>query len=193
MTQQYSKAHLAAFLDTVIQKGLANTNTAAGWKAACGRILEDVADQDDVRSVDVPTAIKRYHNKHPGELAPSSLKEYERRLGIVIKEFVSYANDPAGYKARGRPPVKNSEGRVNGARRKPAQSTHSKEQSSAAGQEAVATRPQPIAGLSLEFPMRPDFLAQVVVPRDMKADEARRFTRFILTLAHDYSPPEESR
>ena len=39
--------------------------------------------------------------------------------------------------------------------------------------------------------MRPDFLAQVVIPRDMKVVEARRFSRFILTLAQDYQPPDE--
>ena len=188
MTQQYSKAQLGKFLDTITQKGLVNTNTAAGWKAAYARILEDVADQDDVRSVDMPTAIKRYHNKHPGELAPSSLKEYERRLGVVIKEFISYANDPAGYKARGRSPTKNSDVRPNKSQRK---AGLAKEQPEAVGQQSMVARPQPIAGLSLEFPMRPDFLAQVIVPRDMNAAEARRFTRFILTLAHDYMPPKE--
>jgi len=36
--------------------------------------------------------------------------------------------------------------------------------------------------------MRPDFLAQVVIPRDMKVDEAKRLSRFILTLALDFQP-----
>lgn len=52
----------------------------------------------------------------------------------------------------------------------------------------MAVRPGAIAGLSLEFPMSPDFLAQIVVPRDMKAGEARRLSRFIMALAHDYEP-----
>jgi hypothetical protein len=54
-------------------QSLLNANTARGWTAACVRILEDVADTDDTRKIDVPTAIKRYHNKHPGDLKGNSL------------------------------------------------------------------------------------------------------------------------
>ncbi|MCI0749845.1 MAG: hypothetical protein L0Y32_04785, partial [Nevskiales bacterium] len=102
MSHDFSKAGLVRFLDTVARKGMVNANTVSGWRAACTRILEDVADGDDVRKTDPKTAVIRYNNRHSGELASSSLKEYERRLGVVINEFANYTSDPAGYKRKGR-------------------------------------------------------------------------------------------
>ena len=102
MDQQFSKNALLTFLETVVRQGLVNSNTAAGWKAAFSRILEDVPDQEDVRKIDVPTAIKRYHNKHPGELKPTSLKEYERRLVVLVDAGVDRSSGEVGGSERGR-------------------------------------------------------------------------------------------
>lgn len=37
--------------------------------------------------------------------------------------------------------------------------------------------------LCLDFPLRPDFMAQVVVPKDMTSAEAKRLRGFLLSLA----------
>lgn len=37
--------------------------------------------------------------------------------------------------------------------------------------------------LTLDYPLRPDFLAQVVIPRDLTTEEARRLVAFLLALA----------
>jgi hypothetical protein len=50
---------------------------------------------------------------------------------------------------------------------------------------ASATGP----GISLDYPLRPDLLAQVVVPRDLTVEEARRMGAFLVTLAADFRPP----
>jgi hypothetical protein len=39
--------------------------------------------------------------------------------------------------------------------------------------------------LRLPFPLRPTFLAHVVIPRDLTKDEAKRLAMFIDALAHD--------
>ena len=83
----YSKASLMRFFDVVVDQGLMNPNTARGWSAACSRILEDIPDANDVRSIDVLTAVKRYHNKHPGQLKGTVLKEYQRRLTTALADF----------------------------------------------------------------------------------------------------------
>jgi hypothetical protein len=44
--------------------------------------------------------------------------------------------------------------------------------------------------LCLDFPMRPDFLAQIVVPRDMTKREAERLSAMIVTLSIADSNPE---
>ena len=43
----------------------------------------------------------------------------------------------------------------------------------------------PTPGLALSYPLRPDFLAQVVIPRDMTVSEARRLSAFVMTLTVD--------
>ncbi len=43
--------------------------------------------------------------------------------------------------------------------------------------------------ISLEYPLRPDLLAQVVIPRDLTVEEARRMGAFLVTLAVDFRPP----
>lgn len=157
---------------------------------ACTRILEDVADGDDVRALDdLSSAVTRYNNRHSGELSPSSLKEYRRRSELAISQFTSYVNDPTGYKGYGRGLPK-----ANGDRRpRTERSAIKKSVVEEPTKKDLAEPPrQGTPGLSLEFPMRPDFLAQVVIPRDMKVVEAKRFSRFILTLAQDYQPPDEA-
>jgi hypothetical protein len=158
---------------------------ASEWPYKFSSVLEDVADTDDVRTVDVATAIRRYHNKHPGELKGTVLKEYERRLKLALADFVQYTDEPTSYKGRGRGPSNSNDGG------RPPRKAKNQTVTPATGHlsiEGAAPKLTAVAGLSLEFPMRADFLAQVVVPRDMKADEARRLSRFIMTLALDYEP-----
>ena len=49
----------------------------------------------------------------------------------------------------------------------------------------VPARPD---GIALEYPLRPDLLAQVVVPRDLTVEEAHRMGAFLVTLAVDFRP-----
>ena len=185
MSSDFSKNPLMKFLDTVVAKGLMNANTVAGLKAACSRILDDLAATDDVRGVDVNTAVVRYNNRNPGSLSPNSLAEYQRRVSRAISDFVSWVENPASFKPRAR-----------GASGKNGRKTES-----ASGGRAAANHPDtslPVAhaasppptstGLPLSYPLRPDFLAQVVIPRDLTAEEARRLGAFLMTLAADFRP-----
>lgn len=185
MQDSYSKASLLKFLDTLADKGLANANTASSYKVSSNKILGDLSPEEeaDVRRVDVETAIRRFNNRNPGLLSPKSLAEYQRRVTNVIKEFVRYTENPAAYKTAGKtaPPKKaESSGKPND-RPKPTGDF-------AAPTHATPQFTPPSSGLSLSYPLRPDFLAQVVIPRDMKSDEARRLSAFVMTLATDFSP-----
>jgi hypothetical protein len=46
--------------------------------------------------------------------------------------------------------------------------------------------PDPAGDIALAYPLRPDLLAQVVVPRDLTVEEARRMGAFLVTLAVDF-------
>lgn len=183
MSTDYSKGALLKFLGTVVAQGLMNANTAGGLKAACSKILDDLAEGDDVRSVDVNTAVIRYNNRNPGALSPNSLAEYQRRVTRAIADFVSWRDDPMGFK-----PKRKGTSTRNGKRTEP----RSDRQILAPRPETPAHPGSPTAptslGLPLSYPLRPDFLAQVVIPRDLTAEEARRLGAFLLTLAVDFRP-----
>jgi len=191
----YSKSAFMKFLVMLGTQGLLNPSTAAGWAVACSRLLEDIKDGDDVRRVDPAAAIKRYHNKHPGELKGTVLKEYQRRLTYALGDFVKYNDDPTGYAGRGRGPTKDTPS-TKSTKQKAKKKVPLVEVPITATAPAAASSP-PISrrdanstDLFFDYPLRSDFLAQVVVPRDLKTDEARRLCGFIMTLAADYQPKE---
>lgn len=182
--QSYTRDGLIKFTELLGSKGLANTNTAGAMKVAVSRILSDLSPEEeaDVRKVDVPTAIRRYNNKNPNALSPKSLAEYQRRVATAIREFVRYVDNPPGYTAIGREPKtgKSDNGERSVSRKKQAPERRPADTPTVPPVSASS-------GLSLAFPLRSDFLAQVVVPRDLKTDEAKRLAAFIATLAIDYS------
>jgi hypothetical protein len=184
MHSDFSKQALLRFLDTVTAKGLMNANTAGGMKAACLKILDDVADAEDVRPIDVNTAVIRYNNRNPGILSPNSLAEYQRRVSRAIQDFVRWTENPAAFRPRGRSAAaKNKNGKE-----VEANPVEPEAHTPLASPPHVASPPASSAGLPLSYPLRPDFLAQVVIPRDLTAEEARRMGAFLLTLAADFRP-----
>lgn len=186
MEEDFSRAALLSFLDFLENRGLANTNTAQGVRVAVTKILADLSSEEesDVRKIDVSLAIRRFNNKNPNLLSPSSLAEYQRRVILAIREFVSYRANPTGYTGIARGAGTKSDG----ADRTALKRKRSAEQSDSATEAPAPTTASGSTGLSLSFPLRSDFLAQIVVPRDLKTDEARRLTAFISTLAVDYAP-----
>jgi hypothetical protein len=184
MDAEFTKAGLKTFFDTAQAQNLYNQNTLGSWKSAFTKVLGDVLDNTDVRTIDLKTAIRRYNNANPGVLSPASLQAYEKRLAIVIDEFTKYQTDPAAFKGRGRSPTAPGSPKRVDTKITPKTGVANIQESS----DTVVAMGYATPGLSLEFPMRTDFLAQIVVPRDMKHAEAVRFTRFIMALAQD---PEE--
>jgi len=191
MDADYSKAALLRFIETTRRQGLYNTNTADGYRAAATRLLEDLADGDDVRDVDVDAAVAKYHNRHPGELTPGSLRTYENRLRRVLAEFVKYTEAPADYKPRVRRLA-----RTKGVREAVSalglavvgrgDLTASEAAIAGTGDVFDSTGPSPSPSLVMNYPLRDNFMAQVVLPRNLTTEEARRLCAFIRTLAADF-------
>lgn len=189
--EKLNKAGLIQFVEMITEKGWINPNTGGGWKAAVTKILGDVDANEDVRKIDVSTAIRRYNNLHPGELAPASLLQYEKRVKQAIDQYQSYVADPTKYKAPARPitatPAKKAE-----KADKTAQRTNSAVSDAVIIDVSPTQPPQPKplylateANLVMPFPLRSDYLAQVVIPRDMTKAEAQRLCAFIQTLAQE--------
>jgi hypothetical protein len=184
-----SKRALMEFIDSAVNKGRLNKNTGAGIRAACKKILEQVNPDEDVQKIDVAAQIVQYNNRHPNELSGESLRVYESRVKTAIETFVQSQTDPTGYKM----PGKSSGGR-NGkaATRRPA-ARDEKAGGSLEEESPVLHQPAPPlaraaateTSLALPFPLRPTFLAQVVVPRDLTKEEAKRLAAFLDAIAQE--------
>jgi hypothetical protein len=214
----YSRAALARFIEFVVVKGLVHPATAQGWRVATTKVLEELSPEEtaDVRRIDVERTFKDFLNRYPGRLSPASVGEYRRRVGRAIEEFTRWMEDPGSYAFRptaraqersrkeargrsGRAPegaggtalenetdgtaVGGGSGSSQGMRagERPA-STWSSYGPSAAGPAG------PHLSTTFDYPLRPDLMAQVMVPRDLTVEEARRMGAFLVTLAADFRP-----
>jgi hypothetical protein len=186
-----NKAGLIQFVTMITDKGWINGNTGGSWKAALGKILGDVPSDQDVRTIDVDTEIRRFNNLHPGELSPASLDAYGKRIKLSISNYLRYVDEPTKYKPPARSPVTNGAGKKP---EKPKNDVSKVDVADVAVLERIPPSPPPQparpetfiateANLAMPFPLRPGYLAQIVIPRDMTKAEAGRLCAFIQTLA----------
>lgn len=184
-----NKTDVMSFIDYSIKKGLVNANTGGGWKSAASKILEDFAEDDDLSNIDVQSEVLRYNNRHPGLLSPDSLNQYQKRVITILAELTKYQNNPTTYKGVLRGPVApKPEG---GKESKKSSASTTKQlpppDVPAIQNEAPQHRLSAVteSSLMMPFPLRSNFLVQIIVPRDMTKDEAARLCTFITALGHD--------
>ncbi len=188
MNADYSKTNFLQFLSWIGDKGDVKPETARTWRVAAAKLLDELtpAEEADVRTIDVNLAAHRAFNRDPGSLTSSSLNLYRQRVGLAIREFERWVQDPAGYRAR----VMNGKSRgkpVNGKTSKPNSSGASAKQ-----KPTDASVPNTIPasdGLTLTIPLRAgSFVVRVTVPGDLTVKEARKIGTNILTVADDFDP-----
>lgn len=201
MDAAFTKAGLFRFLGIAERQGIYNANTLGGLRSAATKLLSDLDDNDSLQNFDAHASMMRYHNKNPGELRATVLGEYVRRMNRLLRYFEEYNRNPAGFRPRGRAPVGPTGGNnQRSSKSKPTKATKAAtEEKRKEGSiiEGVATRldsptkmlkgPGP-EQLGLSYPLRDDFLVQLLLPRDITLDEARRVGAFIQTLARDFKP-----
>lgn len=188
----YSKEAFLKFLDYVSDKGLIKFQTVRGWRSAALKLMADLseAEEGDVRTIDLDLAVHRTANRDSVSVSPESLNTYRNRVALALQEFTSWRDDPATYKPRGlngKSRTKSSNNaKSSNNERMTSQERVSKGTSKASEKREAETLVS--SGLTLSFPLRSDFLAQVVIPRDLTAIEAKRLGAFLLTIAVDYQP-----
>lgn len=177
-----TKANVLKFIDFQISKGLVNVNTGNARKAACNKLLEALGNDDDLTNVDVRSEVLKFNNRHPGQLSPDSLGTYEKRVTSTLNEFKKYREDPTGYKG-----VTGRQTSTNGKTDKKAKSSDATEitviDMPPAAPKQMPTSAVTDTSLMMPFPLRPTFLAQLIIPRDLTKDEAARLCAFIQALA----------
>ncbi len=190
MVTDLSKDALIAFIESMERRGTLPAKKTKVWLTAIRAMLTDLspAEDADIRKLDVESAFQRVYNKSPTKYGPATLQEYRVRINRAISEFERWAADPSGYKYSG-PSVDRD--KMNARKEAKASALNSPQTGPPKKVRADSPPPAQSNGLALQYPLRPDFLAQVLIPRDLKADEARRIAAFIKTLATDFSPTDE--
>jgi len=177
MTDKTGKSFLE-FLDRAAEKGWLNKNTAAGYRAACQRVLEVEKDWEgvDVSSLDVDSIIRRFVNLRGGDYSPGSLETYKSRFRTALETYLEWAEDPSAWK----PPTTSR--RKRGER--PTMPAQGGESADLKPPKHQLSAPTPRDGMiTYPFPLRGDTDVQLVLPRDLKPDEAKRLVAFVNALA----------
>jgi hypothetical protein len=174
----YSYEDLQEFLQYAGEKGLVKENTARTWRSATKKVFSvlDEEERNDVRKIDLQSAFQRFVNKSGTDYAPSSLKAYRSRTKTAVESFLEWKQDPSAWSWNGR----------QSSRRQDSDTSQGSPSSSPAPAESAQDGGQDESELRVPFPLRGgDVVAQVVVPRDITADEARNLARFIESLRPD--------
>lgn len=195
----FTKSGLHQYIEIALDKGYLNANTGNAYKAAVNKLLGDLGDDDDVQSLDMRDTVLRYNNRFPGQLSGGSLKKYEQRASAAIAQFIAWKSDPMNYKGPSRSPTLSN--KVSESHRIIRRTRPVPEAGTAKSVSPDVSQTNPIdhtktsqvrifgdLGLTYPFPLRPDFVAQLVIPRDLSTEEAKRLSIFIQALGHDVDP-----
>jgi len=188
MSTDFSFEAMLGFLDYAANHGLWKAATAKSYATAASKIEDELTEQEaqDVRSIDLDLVFQRFVNRNKVSVSPSTLRTYKRRVANTIEEFVAWREDPAGYR-----PKMNSRERSKGdtatTKERSGEEREEGNRTERGTRQSSETSPGPTSNLlTIPFPLRPDFVVSVQVPRDLKTKEADRLAAFIRTLASDF-------
>lgn len=178
MTAEATGTGLVEHWSWAAKKGLMNSNTAGALRAACSQVLsvDDNWESLDVRAMDVDLMLQRFENLRMKDFTPKSLAQYGSRFRRAVKSYLQYLENPQGWRFDTREPkaAGNSD-------------SPSKARKRSSRKEEVASAPAEALGemISYPFPVRAGVVARLVLPRDLRGQEARRLSAFLQSLAID--------
>ncbi len=175
MDTKYSEQELVTFLGYLGSKGLMNESTANARKIAAQKVLSvlEPSEKTDLRTIDRDLIFTRFMNKHRNTFTPGSLQTYRQRFVSAIDDFISYVNDPAGFK-----PTSSA--------RSPRQSRAEDQQGRGRVSASLSTRGDLRAQVSVHhglltypIPLPNGRIAQLSVPSDMTSEDAERISSVV--------------
>ena len=175
MTKNYSAAALLQFMDYLKEKGLLKANTAQSRKAAAKKMLEILQDdeKEDLRQIDVDHVHERFANISGTDYTPNSLQVYKSRFKSALDDFISYVDNPVGFK----PSVSQREVPSKGSGQSPAAGGKKNNQPKRAD-------PPPLGTIVFPVPIRPDLTVELHnIPSNLTETEADRIAAVVKALA----------
>jgi hypothetical protein len=167
IVEDYSLDALVMYCDLMAKAGQLSESKSKVWKTACRSVISGLAPelQADVRKVDVESAMSSYRANNP-KAAPKTLSEYSSRLRNALTSFIEPAETQMEIPSETEP-------------------VSAPERTEVKRVEVVETSSpkKPTSSHTLNIPLRPDFVAQLLIPYDIKPVEAKRIFRMLEVLA----------
>lgn len=181
------------FLTYLQDKGLLSLGSAGGIKTACDKVFSalDTDERNNLATIDPEQAVHRFMNKNPGVLSPDSANVYLNRVQKALRLLKEYNANPTSFRVSS---PKKSNGGVQTEKKTPPEKnkkTTSTALSTASSETYRAQDTNQVAvssSVSLTFPLRTDFLAQFILPKDMTTKEAKKLAAYFEVLAIDFEP-----
>lgn len=170
---------LIEFLSFAADKGLMNANTAGSLRGACKEVLSAIEGADeweevDVRTIDVADYAQRFERLRTSKYKPASLAVYKTRFKNGVEMFLSYVENPSGWKYTAERPAKDR----NKNRPRPPGAPEGK-----AG--AAFTPPPDDYMITYPFPLRHGLVVTLRLPEDLTTREADRLCNYVKSLAFE--------
>jgi hypothetical protein len=179
-----SQKDLIAFLDYLSDKGLMNTQTAAGRKAAVNTLLSalDPDETADVTKLNLDEVATRFLNKRAGDVRPDSVKVYKSRVASAIKDFQKYRADPLNFKV-GITPKPTTAARTEKTVAQPNATGNGTANAATSSSHHVFVSPSEIE-IVVPIPIRPNTIIKIVgLPSDLTKQEAAKLANVIQAFA----------
>lgn len=194
MAYPFTADGMQQFLGYLQAKGLVNPNSIGGIKTACDKVFSalDENERNNLANLDPAQAVQRFMNKNPGLLSPDSATVYNSRVQRALRMLTDFNANPAGFKVQG---AKKQNGDTT-TDEKPSttkKSVVNKNVSTASKPASPATHHpsamMPVTNsVSLSFPLRAEFMAQFILPKDLTTKEAKKLAAYFEVLAIDFEP-----
>lgn len=183
------------FWTWVSTKGLVKKPTADARRTALIEVLKATDNlETDVRELDIKHTLSTFENLRAGKYAPSSLAVYKTRFSSSILEYISWLEQPDGW----RPSIKtraprsqNTNANVMPAKSSPVADNADEPQVVPVGtaletEQASTVVQSSTSGsriIDYPFPVRDGVIAILSLPSDLTTEEANRLATFVKAVA----------
>ncbi|MYB76103.1 MAG: hypothetical protein F4X83_03205 [Chloroflexi bacterium] len=178
MSNERSRANLLEFLKYLADKGLIAKNTANARRAAAGKVLQILSDEEahDVTKLNLDEVMSRFQNLEGKGYTPASLATYRARIKTAVDDFENYLENPLGFK----PTVRRRESN----KPKSATSARREQPKSSSGASHSNTAPQLMSKSIVPVPIRQATTVYIQgLPFDLSEAEADRIANVIRAMA----------
>ena len=172
----YSYDALMAYCNELKESKKYSKAKAGGRLTACRKILTALLpnENEDIRKVDIYAAASKFRTSTGAK--EKTEREYRNRVQAAISEFVKHIDETANAESETSSVQEELPAKASDAGKTEDPPSKKTKRSAKSSSPAVNT---------ISVQVRPDFLAQLILPLDLKAAEARHLCNLIKALPLD--------